>query len=105
MSTFHSLCWKSELPAEISLPHSHLRSKQEDPSHELPAALEPTTAQAIMPHDSRIDAILWPAMRDRLIFGGRKIDLDVVLQSLESGEAVVVHAIGVSCHCSYVLRL
>lgn len=80
--------------------NSHLRSKQEDSTHELPAALEPTAAQGIMPHDHRIDGVLWPAMRDRLIFGGSKIDLEVVLQSLESGEAVVVHATGVSGDCA-----
>jgi hypothetical protein len=49
-----------------------------------------------MPHDPRIDAVLWPAMRDRLIFGNGKIDLEAVLQTLESGEAVIVHATGVS---------
>lgn len=75
---------------------SHLRSKQEDDTHELPVALEKTTAQGVMPHDPRIDAVLWPAMRDRLIFGNGKIDLQAVLQSLESGEAVIVHATGVS---------
>lgn len=49
-----------------------------------------------MPHDARLDGILWPAMRDRLIFSSGKIDLQGVLASLESGEAVVVHATGVS---------
>jgi hypothetical protein len=74
---------------------SHLRSKQEDSAHELPSALTQTAAQGIMPHDPRIDGILWPAMRDRLIFSSGKIDLEAVILSLDSVDAVIVHATGV----------
>lgn len=65
-----------------------MRNKVANPSYALPPSLAPTTLQFMTPHDSRIDGIIWPSLRDRLITNV-DYDLNNVLPDLL--EAINVH--------------
>jgi len=65
----------------IQLISYHMRSKLANPGYILPLALAPTSMQILTPHDQRIDTVIWPSMRDRLI-SHSELELPTVLAKL-----------------------
>ena len=77
----------------FELVNAHVTQRMLDPTHSMPAALQPTTMQSALPHDPVIDSVLWPSMRDKLIASdvqarlsqgiGQVLDAKAVLQDLQ----------------------
>ncbi|PPQ72348.1 hypothetical protein CVT24_002064 [Panaeolus cyanescens] len=79
--------------------HYHLDNYKRNSSYCLPASLRPTVVQRTIPHESAVDCVLHPDLRDRMILYRQKIDLAECFIDLR--QAVTIHGDDVLAHQSW----
>jgi len=79
----------------------HLDNYRRNRSYCLPASLRPTIVQRTMSHESVIDRVLHPELRDRMILLRDKYDLVDLLVEMRS--AVTIHGDDVLAHQNWEL--
>ncbi|CCM01690.1 uncharacterized protein FIBRA_03754 [Fibroporia radiculosa] len=79
--------------------HYHLDNYKRNSAYCLPSSLRPTLVQRTVPHESVIDAILHPELRDRMILLRGRFDLVDCLHDYRS--AVVIHGDDVLAHSNW----
>jgi len=81
------------------LVHYHLDNYKRNAAYCLPSSLRPTLVQRTVPHESVIDEILHPELRDRMILLRNKFDLVDCLHDYRI--AVVIHGDDVLAHSNW----
>jgi len=76
--------------------HYHLDNYKRNSAYCLPSSLRPTLVQRTVPHESVIDAILHPELRDRMILLRGRFDLVDCLHDYR--HAVTIHGDDVLAH-------
>jgi hypothetical protein len=79
--------------------HYHLDNYKRNTAYCLPSSLRPTLVQRTVPHESVIDRILHPELRDRMILLRGRFDLVDCL--LDYRNAVVIHGDDVLNHANW----
>ncbi|KAK7470837.1 hypothetical protein VKT23_002254 [Stygiomarasmius scandens] len=82
--------------------HYHLDNFKRNSAYCLPASLRPTLVQRTVPHESVIDRILHPELRDRMILLRTRFDLVDCL--LEYRSAVTIHGDDVLAHSNWEIN-
>ncbi|KAE9410272.1 hypothetical protein BT96DRAFT_805563, partial [Gymnopus androsaceus JB14] len=82
--------------------HYHLDNFKRNSSYCLPSSLRPTLVQRTVPHESVIDRILHPELRDRMILLRTRFDLVDCL--LEYRNAVTIHGDDVLAHSNWEIN-
>ncbi|KAL0949621.1 hypothetical protein HGRIS_009666 [Hohenbuehelia grisea] len=83
------------------LVHYHLANYKRNTAYCLPSSLRPTLVQRTVPHESVIDEILHPELRDRMILLRKQFDLVDCLH--EYRLSVVIHGDDVLAHSNWEL--
>jgi len=81
------------------LVHYHLDNYKRNSQYCLPSSLRPTLVQRTVPHESVIDAILHPELRDRMILLRGRFDLVDCLHDYR--KAVTIHGDDVLAHSNW----
>jgi len=76
--------------------HYHLENYKRNSSYCLPASLRPTMVQRTIPHETVVDAVVYPELRDRMILLRQRYELAECLMDLRS--SVVIHGDDVLAH-------
>lgn len=79
--------------------HYHLENYKRNSSYCLPSSLRPTPTQRSIPHESVLDSILHPELRDRLIVNRPKYELTDFL--IQYRRAVTIHGDDVLAHSNW----
>ncbi|KIM45986.1 hypothetical protein M413DRAFT_441044 [Hebeloma cylindrosporum] len=79
--------------------HYHLENYKRNSSYCLPASLRPTIVQRTVPHESVVDAVLHPELRDRMILLRQRFELVDCLMDLRS--SVIIHGDDVLAHSNW----
>ncbi|KAJ7742432.1 hypothetical protein DFH07DRAFT_836441 [Mycena maculata] len=79
--------------------HYHLDNYKRNTAYCLPSSLRPTLVQRTVPHESVIDRILHPELRDRMILLRGRFDLVDCL--LDYRNAVIIHGDDVLAHSNW----
>jgi len=79
--------------------HYHLDNYKRNGAYCLPSSLRPTLVQKTVPHESVIDGILHPELRDRMILLRGRFDLVDCLMEYRS--AVTIHGDDVLAHANW----
>ncbi|KAJ2916489.1 hypothetical protein MD484_g3924, partial [Candolleomyces efflorescens] len=79
--------------------HYHLENYKRNSSYCLPSSLRPTATQRSIPHESVLDSILHPELRDRLIVNRPKYELTDFL--IQYRRAVTIHGDDVLAHSNW----
>ncbi|KAF7355176.1 hypothetical protein MSAN_01433300 [Mycena sanguinolenta] len=79
--------------------HYHLDNYKRNTAYCLPSSLRPTLVQRTVPHESVIDRILHPELRDRMILLRGRFDLVDCL--LDYRNAVTIHGDDVLAHSNW----
>ncbi|KAJ4472308.1 hypothetical protein J3R30DRAFT_3799386, partial [Lentinula aciculospora] len=82
--------------------HYHLDNFKRNSAYCLPSSLRPTLVQRTVPHESVIDRILHPELRDRMILLRTRFDLVDCL--LEYRNAVTIHGDDVLAHSNWEIN-
>ncbi|KAK0498474.1 hypothetical protein EDD18DRAFT_90352 [Armillaria luteobubalina] len=82
--------------------HYHLDNYKRNSAYCLPSSLRPTLVQRTVPHESVIDRILHPELRDRMILLRGRFDLVDCL--LEYRNAVTIHGDDVLAHSNWEIN-
>ncbi|THV03272.1 hypothetical protein K435DRAFT_835866 [Dendrothele bispora CBS 962.96] len=82
--------------------HYHLDNFKRNSAYCLPASLRPTLVQRTVPHESVIDRILHPELRDRMILLRTRFDLVDCL--LEYRGAITIHGDDVLAHSNWEIN-
>ncbi|KAJ3803072.1 hypothetical protein GGU11DRAFT_762878 [Lentinula aff. detonsa] len=82
--------------------HYHLDNFKRNSAYCLPSSLRPTLVQRTVPHESVIDRILHPELRDRMILLRTRFDLVDCL--LEYRNAVTIHGDDVLAHGNWEIN-
>ncbi|KAF5393869.1 hypothetical protein D9757_000185 [Collybiopsis confluens] len=82
--------------------HYHLDNFKRNSAYCLPSSLRPTLVQRTVPHESVIDRILHPELRDRMILLRTRFDLVDCL--LEYRSAVTIHGDDVLAHSNWEIN-
>lgn len=86
----------------IKLIHYHLDNYRRNSAYCLPSSLRPTLVQRTVPHESAIDRILHPELRDRMILLRGRFDLIDCL--FDYHKYVTIHGDDVLSHSSWEIR-
>ncbi|KAF5333498.1 hypothetical protein D9611_002324 [Ephemerocybe angulata] len=76
--------------------HYHLENYKRNSNYCLPSSLRPTVGQRAVPHESVIDSVLHPELRDKLIYNRQKYELADCLINFR--KAVTIHGDDVLAH-------
>ncbi|KAF8165155.1 hypothetical protein B0H34DRAFT_793579 [Crassisporium funariophilum] len=79
--------------------HYHLENYKRNSSYCLPASLRPTPAQRTIPHESVLDRVLHPELRDRMILFRERYELVDCLMDMR--QAVTIHGDDVLAHSNW----
>ncbi|KIY72925.1 hypothetical protein CYLTODRAFT_417435 [Cylindrobasidium torrendii FP15055 ss-10] len=82
--------------------HYHLDNYKRNSAYCLPSSLRPTLVQRTVPHESVIDRILHPELRDRMILLRGRFDLVDCL--LDYRQAVTIHGDDVLAHSNWEIN-
>ncbi|KAK7695687.1 hypothetical protein QCA50_000323 [Cerrena zonata] len=83
----------------MKLIHYHLENYKRNSQYCLPSSLRPTLVQRTIPHESIIDGILHPELRDRMILLRGRFDLVDCMHDLRT--AVTIHGDDVLAHSNW----
>ncbi|KAF8914100.1 hypothetical protein CPB84DRAFT_1861639 [Gymnopilus junonius] len=81
--------------------HYHLENYKRNASYCLPASLRPTVVQRTIPHESIIDRVLHPELRDRMILYRQRFELVDCL--VDHRQSVIIHGDDVLAHSNWEL--
>ncbi|KAF9569489.1 hypothetical protein CPC08DRAFT_813067 [Agrocybe pediades] len=81
--------------------HYHLENYKRNSSYCLPASLRPTPIQRTIPHESVVDCVLHPELRDRIIVNRHRLDL--VDFMVDHRREVRIHGDDVLAHTNWEL--
>ncbi|KAJ3504987.1 hypothetical protein NLJ89_g7654 [Agrocybe chaxingu] len=79
--------------------HYHLENYKRNSSYCLPASLRPTMIQRTIPHESVVDRVLHPELRDRMILLRQRFELVDCLMDLR--QSVTIHGDDVLAHSNW----
>jgi len=79
--------------------HYHLENYKRNSAYCLPASLRPTLVQSTLPHESVIDRILHPELRDRMILLRERFDLVECLLDYKAN--ITIHGDDVLAHSNW----
>ncbi|KDR83541.1 hypothetical protein GALMADRAFT_235749 [Galerina marginata CBS 339.88] len=79
--------------------HYHLENYKRNSSYCLPASLRPTVVQRTIPHESVIDRVLHPELRDRMILLRQRFELVDCL--VDHRQSVTIHGDDVLAHSNW----
>ncbi|KAI0079651.1 hypothetical protein K474DRAFT_1591584 [Panus rudis PR-1116 ss-1] len=86
----------------MKLIHYHLDNYKRNSQYCLPSSLRPTLVQRTIPHESVIDSILHPELRDRMILLRGRFDLVDCLHDYRT--AVTIHGDDVLAHSNWEIN-
>ncbi|KAF8974400.1 hypothetical protein BDZ97DRAFT_19961 [Flammula alnicola] len=79
--------------------HYHLENYKRNSSYCLPASLRPTIVQRTIPHESVVDGVLHPELRDRMILLRQRFELADCLMDFR--QSVIIHGDDVLAHSNW----
>ncbi|KAF9484001.1 hypothetical protein BDN70DRAFT_873144 [Pholiota conissans] len=79
--------------------HYHLENYKRNSSYCLPASLRPTIVQRTIPHESVVDVVLHPELRDRMILLRQRFELADCMMDLR--QSVIIHGDDVLAHSNW----
>ncbi|CAL1702249.1 unnamed protein product [Somion occarium] len=86
----------------MKLIHYHLENYKRNSQYCLPSSLRPTLVQRTIPHESVIDGILHPELRDRMILLRGRFNLVDCLHDYRT--AVIIHGDDVLAHANWEIK-